>query len=110
MRYVIYGAGAIGATIGARLHEAGRDVVLIARGAHYGALRDGGLRFGDPESVRTLPIPVADHPSAIDWRDGDAVLLTMKTQDTAAALQALRASAPGSTPVFCVQNGVANEG
>jgi 2-dehydropantoate 2-reductase len=109
MRYVIYGAGAIGATTGARLHEAGHDVVLIARGAHYDTMRDSGLRYGDPERVRTLRIPVVDLPSAVDWRDGDVVFLCMKTQDTLGALQALRSSAPREIPVFCVQNGVANE-
>ena len=33
MRYIIYGAGAIGGTIGARLSQEGLNVVLIARGA-----------------------------------------------------------------------------
>ena len=46
MRYIIYGAGAIGGTIGAGLFEAGRDVVLIARGDHGRAIKSGGLRFG----------------------------------------------------------------
>ncbi|MEJ7718237.1 MAG: 2-dehydropantoate 2-reductase N-terminal domain-containing protein [Thermoleophilaceae bacterium] len=36
---MIYGAGAIGATIGGRLHDAGTDVVLIARGDHLETLR-----------------------------------------------------------------------
>ncbi|MCO4830886.1 MAG: ketopantoate reductase family protein, partial [Gammaproteobacteria bacterium] len=34
MRMIIYGAGAIGGTLGSRLHLAGFDVLLIARGAH----------------------------------------------------------------------------
>ena len=34
IHYVIYGAGGIGATIGARLHRAGFRVTLIARGEH----------------------------------------------------------------------------
>ncbi|MFN8508386.1 MAG: 2-dehydropantoate 2-reductase N-terminal domain-containing protein [Dehalococcoidia bacterium] len=33
MRYIIYGAGAVGGAIGGRLFQSGRDVVLIARGA-----------------------------------------------------------------------------
>ena len=40
MRYVIYGAGAIGGTIGARLAQHGREVALIARGPHLEALRE----------------------------------------------------------------------
>jgi len=34
MRIVVLGAGGIGGTIGARLHQGGYDVALIARGAH----------------------------------------------------------------------------
>ncbi|MCZ6853452.1 MAG: ketopantoate reductase family protein, partial [Gammaproteobacteria bacterium] len=34
MRFVIYGAGGVGGTIGARLFQSGYDVQLIARGAH----------------------------------------------------------------------------
>ncbi|MYE83629.1 MAG: ketopantoate reductase family protein, partial [Gammaproteobacteria bacterium] len=45
MRFIIYGAGGIGGTIGARLHLTGHDVLLIARGAHLDALRTDGLRF-----------------------------------------------------------------
>lgn len=37
-RYIIIGAGAVGGTIGARLFEAGHDVVLVARGAHSHAI------------------------------------------------------------------------
>ena len=109
MRYVIYGAGAIGATIGARLFEAGRDVTLIARGAHLEALQSTGLTFADPDRSRVLPIPAVGDPSEIDWKDDDVVILGMKTQDTFAAVRALAASAPPSLRVVCAQNGVANE-
>ena len=44
-RYVVYGAGAIGGIIGARLFERGHDVTLIARGAHLDALRRGCIRL-----------------------------------------------------------------
>jgi len=37
MRYIVIGAGAIGGTIGARLHQSGHEVLLIARGPHYEA-------------------------------------------------------------------------
>ena len=110
MRYVIYGAGAIGASMGGRLFEAGRDVVLIARGAHYEPMRaNGGLRLADPERTRILDIPLADHPGAVDWREGDVAVLAMKTQDTPGALGDLAAAAPSSTPIVCAQNGVENE-
>jgi len=108
MRYVIYGAGAIGGSLGVKLFAAGRDVVLIARGAHLAAIRERGLTLTTPAGDSTYRIPVAGHPSEIEWRDGDVVLLTVKSQDTAGALEDLRA-AVGNVPVVCAQNGVANE-
>ena len=44
MKIVIAGAGAIGGYIGARLAQAGADVVLHARGAHLQAMQTRGLR------------------------------------------------------------------
>ncbi|MGH2634470.1 MAG: ketopantoate reductase family protein, partial [Tepidiformaceae bacterium] len=81
MRYIIYGAGGIGGAIGGRLFLAGREVVLIARGAHLDAIRAGGLLLRTPEGDHRLPIDVAGHPREIEFRDDDVVLLTMKTQD-----------------------------
>ncbi len=43
MKFAVYGAGAVGALIGARLGEAGHDVTLIARGPHLAVMRDQGL-------------------------------------------------------------------
>ncbi|OZM79559.1 ketopantoate reductase family protein [Pseudonocardia sp. MH-G8] len=108
MRYVVIGAGAIGGTIGARLAEAGRDVVLVARGAHLDALRESGLTLDEPGRSRTLRLPAAGGVDEIGWQDGDVALLCTKTQDTVVLLDALRAVAP-AVPVVCAQNGVANE-
>ena len=109
MRFVVFGAGAIGGVVGGRLALHGHDVVLIARGAHHDAIRDSGLRIESPDGVETVPIPVVDTPSAIGFEPDDIVLLCVKSQDTAGALSALAASAPPDVPVVCVQNGVANE-
>src|SRR5450755_629108 len=116
MRYIIIGAGAIGGTIGARLFESGHKVVLAARGPHYAALRDGGLRFATPAGTGTLPVPVVSEPGELSLRTGDVLILGVKTQDSAAALDAwawrpvTRGSvAAESLPVFCAQNGVASE-
>ena len=85
MRIVIYGAGAIGGVLGARLFEHGQDVVLIARGAHYEALRDHGLRIETPVDHAVFAVPVVDSPASLAWRDDDIVVLAMKTQDTVGA-------------------------
>ena len=109
MRFVVYGAGAVGGVIGGRLFESGHEVVLIARGEHAEAIRAGGLLLESPDATTTLPVDVVDHPSAVTWRPDDVVLLTVKSQDTAAALSDLSGCAPGTVAVACVQNGVANE-
>jgi 2-dehydropantoate 2-reductase len=109
MRVVVYGAGAVGGVIAGRLFQAGTEVIAIARGAHFEALRDHGLRLVDPDADVTLPVPVADAPNAIDWQPDDVVLLAMKTQDTTDALAALAAVAPPTIGVVCAQNGVENE-
>ena len=109
MRFVIFGAGAIGGVMGARLHQSGRDVVLIARGAHHDVIAARGLRFETPQERVTLAIHVVSAPAAIDFTPDDVVLLSTKTQDSEAALDALRDAAPATTPIVCMQNGVENE-
>jgi 2-dehydropantoate 2-reductase len=113
MRYVIYGAGGIGGGIGAKLFQAGREVVLIARGEHLARIQRDGLRLRTPDEDTRLPIPAVAHPAELDWRSDDPgevmVLLTMKSQDTVPALDALRDAAGPHVPIACVQNGVANE-
>jgi 2-dehydropantoate 2-reductase len=56
-----------------------------------------------------VAVPCVATPDDIDWRPDDAVLLCMKGQHTVAALEALRAAGLRDQPVFCAQNGVANE-
>lgn len=110
MRYIVFGAGAIGGVIGARLYQSGFDTVLIARGAHLEAIRSNGLRLDSPGESLTLPIPAVSHPSELEFRQGDVVFLTMKTQDSEAALVDLQwACNRTELPVICAQNGVENE-
>ncbi len=116
MRYIIIGAGAVGGTIGGQLAEAGHQVVLVARGAHYEALRDGGLRLTTAEGTTTHRLPVVDRPEAVELRLDDVLFLTVKTQDSTAALEtwAARPVAGGGTagallPLVCAQNGVESE-
>jgi 2-dehydropantoate 2-reductase len=126
MRYIIIGAGAIGGTIGARLFEGGHEVVLVARGAHLAALRARGLRFVSSDGESTLPIPAIGEPAELELRDGDVLVLAVKTQDAEAVLAewawrpvrggsvaadgvAADGVAADSLPVVCAQNGVASE-
>lgn len=108
MRFIIFGAGAVGGAIGARLHDAGHDVVLICRGDHLAAVQRAGLLLRTPDRLIRAQVPAVSSPTELEFRTGDVVLLTMKSQDTTAALEALEQAA-GDLPVVCAQNGVANE-
>jgi 2-dehydropantoate 2-reductase len=107
-RYIVLGAGAIGGVVGGRLAQAGEDVVLVARGEHLDAIQRGGLRLEDPTDSATLSLDAVGSPADIEWRDGDVVLLGVKSHQTLSALDDLRLAAP-DVPIFCLQNGVENE-
>jgi 2-dehydropantoate 2-reductase len=116
MRYIIIGAGAVGGAIGGRLFEGGREVVLVARGAHYRALAEKGLTLVTPDGTAVLPVPAADRPEGVQLRPDDVLVLAVKSQDTLAALDtwADRPVAGGGTaaellPLVCAQNAVENE-
>jgi 2-dehydropantoate 2-reductase len=78
-------------------------VLLIARGATAEVLRSTGLTLQTPDMDEVLRVPVG---TVDDVRDGDVVILTVKSQDTAAALEPL---AGRDVTIVCAQNGVANE-
>ena len=109
MHFVVFGAGAIGGVVGARLHQAGFAVTLIARGAHLEAIARDGLELVTPEERVVLPIPAVGSPAEVSWTGDDVVLLATKSQDTLGALIARRDAAGPTTPVVCLQNGVDNE-
>ncbi|MFJ9390370.1 ketopantoate reductase family protein [Nocardioides sp. NPDC101246] len=109
MRYVIFGAGAVGGVVGGLLHRAGIDVTLVARGEHLRAIQDLGLSLDTPDGVLTLDVPAVEGASEVAWTEDTVVLLSVKGQQTEAALEDLAAYAPPGTPVVSLQNGVANE-
>jgi 2-dehydropantoate 2-reductase len=109
MRFVVYGAGAIGGVIGGRLFEHGHDVVLIARGDHFNAIVADGLTLEAASGRVTLPIPAVDHPRHLEFDNDVVVVLAVKSHHTRSALEALAPMAPPSVPILCAQNGVSNE-
>ena len=109
MRFIVFGAGGVGGSIGARLHLKKYDVVFIARGTHGEILQSDGLRFVSPAHDVRVQVPTVLHPRDVEWRDEDVVLLCVKSQQTEAALGDLRAASHDAIPVICCQNGVANE-
>jgi 2-dehydropantoate 2-reductase len=109
VRFIIYGAGAIGGAIGGRLAESGHDVALIARGAHYEALRRNGLTVESADRIITQDLPTVAEPSELTFGGDDVVVFAMKTQHTEAAAHALGRVAPRQVVAVSAQNGVENE-
>lgn len=95
----LIGPGAIGTTIAAVLHEAGRTPQLCGRTAHP-ALR---LRHDEGETV--VPGPVLTDPAAIT-RPADLVFVAVKTTQNADSAGWLRALCDKNTVVCALQNGV----
>lgn len=109
MRYVIFGAGAVGGVVGGLLHRAGADVTLVARGEHLRVVREQGLTLDTPDGTESLDIPAVAYAGELTWTEDTVVLLCVKGQQTEGALEDLAAYAPPDTPVVAMQNGVANE-
>ncbi|MFC3831664.1 ketopantoate reductase family protein [Deinococcus rufus] len=104
-RVLIWGAGAIGGSIGAALIRAGVDVTFVdVAAAHVQAIRDSGLRVTGAFGDHTVQAPACTPEElAGQW---PLALLCTKAQDTESAGRAL---APHVTPdgaVVSVQNGL----
>ena len=61
----IYGAGAIGGWIGAKLAAVGCEVSVVARGATLDALRADGLRLREGDHESAHPVRTSDDPTAL---------------------------------------------
>lgn len=108
MKIAIYGAGAVGGNIGARLHQSGQEVTLIARGAHLAAIKTNGLRLVNkhPEALSniTLRIPATDDPATLPPQD--LVILSCKSYDIPLAAERITPLLGQNTVVLPVGNGI----
>jgi 2-dehydropantoate 2-reductase len=102
--FVIVGAGAIGAIVGAALAGAGHQVRFIeANRAHVDAVRAGGLRLSGYREAR-LDVPIAT-PEEADWPLRQ-VLLAVKSPHTLQALRPLSGRLAPDGFVVSLQNGL----
>ncbi|MGW2257021.1 ketopantoate reductase family protein [Streptomyces sp. NPDC001780] len=87
MKLLVYGAGVCGSLFAARMHEAGHDVSLLARGERLTALRRHGVRLAEEDGpvVERVPVPVVEHP------DGgyDLITVFVRTHQVDAVLESL---------------------
>ncbi len=110
MRFLVYGAGALGQALGCMLARAGHDVDLVLRRRFIEALTKDGLRvsgiFGDFAARPAMLGLLEDISEAHGLYD--FILVTTKAYDTGRAVAAV-ASLPGCRcPVVSMQNGCGN--
>ena len=106
MKVCIAGAGAIGATIGVRLHRAGAQVSLLARGPHLEAIRRDGLRFIDVADGTTQAHRMAASASPAELGPQDLVVIGVKAYSLPALLPTLGPLLGPGTVVLPAINGV----
>jgi 2-dehydropantoate 2-reductase len=103
--YVLVGAGAIGGAVGARLVRDGRSVLFCdADAEHVAAMNEHGLALEGPVETLLVEAPAVT-PERLPERLG-AVLLAVKSQHTAAALEAIAPRLDPDGFVVSLQNGV----
>jgi 2-dehydropantoate 2-reductase len=104
VRIVIAGAGAIGGYIGARLANAGADVVLFARGPHLQAMKDRGLRVVSADGDFDVRPNVTGNLAGIGT--ADVVFLGVKAHALTSLAPALPPLFGPDTIVVSTQNGI----
>jgi 2-dehydropantoate 2-reductase len=103
-RICIYGAGAIGGFLGARLAATGADLSLVARGPHLQAIRDNGLILVEDGQSATSNIKATDDPAELGPQD--YVIVTLKAHSLAAIVAPMQPLLGPKTAVVFAVNGV----
>ena len=104
MKFLIAGAGAIGAYIGAHMARAGLDVTLFGRGPHLRAMQEHGVRVKTVEGDFEARPKVASKFEEVG--QVDVVLLAVKAHSLPELAPQLRPVLGADTTVVSMQNGV----
>lgn len=105
MKIAIYGAGAIGGLLGARLTRAAvGEVSLIARGPHLAAMRERGLTLETPQETFTVPVRATEDPAELGPQD--YVIVTLKANAVPRVVEAMQPLLGPATAVVMAVNGV----
>jgi 2-dehydropantoate 2-reductase len=106
----IAGAGSIGCFVGGMLAASGRRVALLARPRVVAEIAANGLRLtsfdGSEQKLDAGSLTVSDDPSI--FTDVAAVLVTVKSADTADIADLIAGHAPSDAAAVSLQNGVGN--
>ncbi|HET6593635.1 MAG TPA: 2-dehydropantoate 2-reductase [Xanthomonadales bacterium] len=107
---VVYGAGAIGATVGGWLVAAGIPVTVVVRPARARILNDQGLwlyQLGNEAARRRIPVHAVSELSEVE--DAETVLLAVKNYDLDQAAREIKAGLKRQPVIVALQNGIDNQ-
>ena len=105
MRICVFGAGAIGGFVAARLAMAGEaEVSVIARGPHLAAMQANGLTLKEADRTTTVRVAATDRPA--DLPPQDHVFLSLKAHSVPGVLDSLQPLLGPDTAVITAQNGI----
>ena len=105
MRIAVIGAGGVGGYFGARLAQAGNDVVFVARGAHLAALRSRGLRIDSAVGNVLLDnLHATDDPASLS--PVDVVMFCVKLWDVEQGAAQIAPLVARGGVVIPFQNGI----
>jgi 2-dehydropantoate 2-reductase len=106
----IAGAGSIGCFVGGMLASGGRRVALLARPRVIAEIEAHGLRLtsfdGIAHKLAANQLDLSENPEVL--ADVGAVLVTVKSADTAAMAEVIASHAPKDAVIVSLQNGVGN--
>jgi 2-dehydropantoate 2-reductase len=104
MKICIYGAGAIGGFLGARLALAGEDVSLIARRTHLKAMQEQGLKLRSGGEEQVTHPPCTDDPAQLG--EQDYVIVALKAHAVPGIVDSMQPLLAPETVVVTAVNGV----
>ncbi|MHB8644529.1 MAG: ketopantoate reductase family protein [Thermomicrobiales bacterium] len=108
VRILVYGAGAVGSFLAARLGLTGADVTLLGRPATVASLASTGLALETDGRTFVALVRAVATVDAVRTPP-DLVFLAVKSYDTEAALPDLKRLAAMGATICTMQNGVGNE-
>ncbi|MEL6313299.1 MAG: 2-dehydropantoate 2-reductase [Pseudomonadota bacterium] len=104
MKICVFGAGAIGGYMGAKLAQAGADVSLVARGPHLAAMKENGLTLIEEGETTNQKVTVSEDPEALGPQD--YVIVTLKAHSVPPVVDKMQPLIGPDTTIVSGVNGV----
>jgi 2-dehydropantoate 2-reductase len=106
MKIAVMGSGGVGGFYGGHLAHVGCDVTFVARGAHFKAMREHGLKIESAAhgDIHVPKVKVTEDPATIG--PVDLVIIAVKLWDIETTANAIKPIVGPHTGVLSLQNGV----